>query len=230
MREGLFPEALELLFKFRAAHSGFQLDEIGVCLWCTGQYQAACDDWVFEIERYNRRESTYADFGAVTVPSLLWWASAHADLPERDRYRTIAIKTLKKRAKTRRVQRSGRSFLVAFLLGTAGSGAIDEIIEHELKRRQASNPASLITSDPAATQPDYAVEDLEQKEKWQLHEAHFYRGAKVLAEGDIARYRQELAHCLENIPPKAQPIEHPLVRHELQRVLCGDANESIARH
>lgn len=220
MREGRFEAALEQLLKYRAAYPGPQVDAIGVCLWCAGEYQAACEDWAFEIERHDRRETTYADFGAVTVPSLLWWASAHADLPDRDRYRAIAVKTLRKRAKTKRVQRSRRCIIVAYLLGEADDqailGDVKEQVDHA--RQRALDQASRMMNEPVTNLHEYALEDLDQAQKSIIHEAHFYLGAKALTEGDIGRYRNELACCLEHIPPRVQPVEATLVPYELLRI------------
>jgi tetratricopeptide (TPR) repeat protein len=224
MKEGNFAEALSQYEKFRAAYPGPQLDQVGICLWRLGEYQAACEDWVFENERFDRNETTELEFGGVTVPSLLWWASSHLDLPEHNRYHEIAIKALKRRMKLRRTQQSGWPAACAqYLLGDASEQPMFQANEERLQKatENALKEAARIMGERVPL-PEYAQEDLDQSRKWGLLQTYFYIGAKALFERKIARYKEMLNLCLENVPPKTPPPEYFLAPYELQRIASGE--------
>src|SRR5262249_2943568 len=53
---------------------------IGVALWLAGAREAACADWVYEIELLRSKQTSHTDeAGGIGVPALLWWASSHED-------------------------------------------------------------------------------------------------------------------------------------------------------
>lgn len=223
MKEGVFAEALEQYRKFREAYPGPQLENIGACLWCLGEYQAACDDWVYENERFDRHETTSLEFGGVTVPTLLWWASCHRDLRDRERYHDIAVKALQRRIKLRRTQESGWSAACArYLLGEVSEQLMFDVNEKNQQNwtKNAIMAATEIMGEPVPL-PDYAREDLEQTRRWSLLQTYFYIGAKALFAGHLSSYKEMLSLCLENVPPKP-PVEYFLVPYELKRIANGE--------
>jgi len=185
----------------------------GICLWCIGRYQEACEDWVFENERFDKHETTYMEYGGITVPSLLLWASSHKDVPNRDNYHSVAQNAIKRRLKLSRTKRSGLPLACGeYLLGVSDEQTMVDFIDADRE--------TLCWNKRESNLPDYAQENVEQATKWQLVKAYFYVGAKALLKGDIARYKEMLTHCLENVPPKPPP-EFFLIAYELARIENG---------
>jgi hypothetical protein len=183
-------EAIRLLREARETSSAFQFEEIGLCLWLLNRPVEACEDWNLEMERFRRHETQYSEVGSILVPSLLWWASAHRDIPEATQYRSSTIKDIKWRRGLKFVQRHAWSACCAdFLLDRRSH---DELIA-------------------AACTDNDLVRNME------MQRSYFFLAAKALDAGDISKYLAILEQSLAYDHDVLQP-ELFLARFEIARI------------
>ena len=190
LEEGLAAQAVELLRRAREARKEVEVAELGAALWLTGDAAGACDDWLYEMRRFRRHEPMYNDVGIITIPALLWWATAHKDLPEVAQHRREVVDDLKWRSTLRYMKVSPWALTCAgFLLGRNSE---EELFAAINRKSEYTNVHDSLRT-------------------------YFYIGAKALDQGDVAKYKAMLAKAASFVP-HYHYVELNLIRHELDRL------------
>lgn len=147
----------------RIRDPSFSYENVGVALWLLDKKEEACLDWSTEIDRMRSGKIHGTDAGGgVITPSLLWWASLHADLGE---WRAAAEKELRRLWNHKGLRYRGWPRPVSGLLLKEVS--VSSLIEH------VDHPNEIVRSRD-------------------LCQAYFYIAASQLAEGDLDKYADYL--------------------------------------